>query len=391
MNRIARIVTAGARIALAGAIFALAFAASRGAVAMPPDMVPRIVAARAVTDVAGEPALVTLLLEASPGEDAGAIVRAALPAVDPDARLVDGQTTVELPFAMTGAVWDEMPVVVNYNDARAPDTGAGGKMARLDALRAAMDTWNAVPTSFFGFAYGANTTRCPSLADACAGPKQFDGKNDIGWIDLTERRVLASTTSGLRRDEFDMVINRRAGRWYAGPLERAPIGGWYDLETVLLHELGHALGLDHSAAKDAVMYASYLGVRRALTLDDVYGITILYPRPEPVAPPPSTPGQPTPAPSPAPAGVPAAPAQLTAKGAGPGTVRLSWEDRSDNETGFLIERSVNGGPFTRALHTGPNVTSYAASGVPAGTYTYRVSACNASGCSASVSATVAVK
>lgn len=390
MNRLARISSRCKLAALAALALALAFATAP-APATPYEPPSRLVAAHATVDVAGEPALVTLLLEVGPREDARAVAEAALPAVDAEARLTDGQTTVELPFAMTGAIWDNLPVVVNYNDARAADTGAGGKAARLDALRAAMDTWNAVPTSFFEFSFGTNTTRCPSLADVCPGPKSFDGKNDVGWVDLSERRVLASTTSGLRRDEFDMVINRRAGRWYAGPLERAPIGGWYDLETVLLHELGHALGLDHSATTDSVMYAGYLGVRRALALDDVYGITILYPRPEPVAPPPSTPGQPAPAPSPAPAGVPAAPAQLTAKGAGPGTVRLSWEDRSDNETGFFIERSVNGGPFTRVLQTGPNVTSYAASGVPAGTYTYRVSACNASGCSASVSATVAVK
>lgn len=390
MNRLARTPSRCELAALAALALALAFATAP-APATPHEPPSRLVAAHATVDVAGEPALVTLLLEVGPREDARAVAEAALPAVDAEARLTDGQTTVELPFAMTGVVWDDLPVVVNYNDARAADTGAGGKAARLDALRAAMNTWNAVPTSFFEFSFGTNTTRCPSLADACPGPKSFDGKNDVGWVDLSERRVLASTTSGLRRDEFDMVINRRAGRWYAGPLERAPIGGWYDLETVLLHELGHALGLDHSATTHSVMYAGYLGVRRALTLDDVYGITILYPRPEPVAPPPSTPGQPAPAPSPAPASVPAAPAQLTAKGAGPGTVRLSWEDRSDNETGFLIERSANGGPFTRVLHTGPNITSYAASGVPAGTYTYRVSACNASGCSASVSATVAVK
>lgn len=387
MNRIAHPAAAWRRTALALAALVVAFVTSSALA--PPDPGPRLVAARATVDIAGEPALVTLLLDVAPGDDVASVIRAALPA---DARPLDGQTTVELPFSMTGVVWDAMPVVVNYNDARAPDTGAGGRAARLEALRNAMNTWNAVPTSFFEFAYGSSTTRCPSLTGVCSGPKRFDGQNDIGWADLTERRVLASTTSGLRRDEFDMIINRRAGRWYAGSLDRAPVGGWYDLETVLLHELGHALGLDHSATTDSVMYAGYLGVRRFLTLDDVFGITILYPRPEPAAPPPPSPTPPAATPSAsAPSGVPAAPSQLVAKASGPGTVRLSWEDRSDNETEFRIERSADGGPFTQVMRTGPNVTSYAASGVRAGTYTYRVSACNASGCSGSVSASVVVK
>ncbi|HXF51251.1 MAG TPA: matrixin family metalloprotease [Dehalococcoidia bacterium] len=350
----------------------------------------RLAAVRASVDVDGEPAVVTVLLDVAPGEDAAQVARQALPSVDPGARLVDGETTVELPFSMTGVVWDALPVVVNYNDARAPDTGRGGRAARLDALRNAMATWNAVPTSTFEFAYGAATTRCPSLADACPGPKRFDGENDVGWIDLTDRRVLASTTSGLRRDEFDMVVNRRAGRWYAGPLDSAPIGGWYDLETVLLHELGHSLGLDHSATTNSVMYAGYLGVRRALTLDDVFGVTLLYPAPAPQPAPGPAPA-PSPAPQPSAPGVPATPAQLIATTSGPGTVRLSWEDRSDNEAEFRIERGPNGGPYALVLRAGPNVTSYAASGVPAGTYVYRVLACNAAGCSGSVSATVVVK
>lgn len=354
-----------------------------------PPSSPRVAAVHASVDVDGEPAVVTVLLDVAPGEDPERAAREALLAADPGARLVDGEATIELPFNMTGIVWSAFPVVVNYNDGGAPNTGPGGRAARLEALRNAIATWNAVPTSFFEFAYGTATTRCPSLADACPGPKRFDGNNDVGWIDLTDRRVLASTTSGLRRNEFDMVINRRAGRWYAGPLESAPTGGWIDLETVLLHELGHALGLDHSATTDAVMYAAYLGVRRALRLDDVYGVTILYPAPEPApsAPPAAsaTPSAPT---SP---GVPAAPASLVASSAGPRTVRLSWQDRSDNETEFRIERSSGGGAFTLVLRAAANTTSYGASGIPSGTYVYRVSACNAAGCSAPVSVTVDVR
>ncbi|KAK4798432.1 hypothetical protein SAY86_030758 [Trapa natans] len=52
-----------------------------------------------------------------------------------------------------------------------------------------------------------------------------------------------------------------------------------DLESVALHEIGHTLGLAHTADQDAVMYA-YIGqgdVKRELQQDDINGIRALYP------------------------------------------------------------------------------------------------------------------
>ncbi|MBX6315876.1 MAG: matrixin family metalloprotease [Isosphaeraceae bacterium] len=50
----------------------------------------------------------------------------------------------------------------------------------------------------------------------------------------------------------------------------------YDLETVALHEIGHALGLSHSAIDTATMYAYYLGVDQSLSSDDIAGIQSIY-------------------------------------------------------------------------------------------------------------------
>jgi hypothetical protein len=50
----------------------------------------------------------------------------------------------------------------------------------------------------------------------------------------------------------------------------------YDLQTVALHEFGHALGLDHSAINTAAMFPTYFGFRRTLTSDDIGGIRNIY-------------------------------------------------------------------------------------------------------------------
>jgi hypothetical protein len=52
--------------------------------------------------------------------------------------------------------------------------------------------------------------------------------------------------------------------------------GRFDFETVMLHEIGHSIGLGHSTTPGAVMHASYTGARRHLTSDDVAGARYIY-------------------------------------------------------------------------------------------------------------------
>jgi Matrixin/Putative peptidoglycan binding domain/Clostridial hydrophobic W len=54
--------------------------------------------------------------------------------------------------------------------------------------------------------------------------------------------------------------------------------GTFDTETVALHEIGHLLGLAHSAVPGSVMFPTYGGARRALAQDDINGIRAVYGR-----------------------------------------------------------------------------------------------------------------
>lgn len=53
-------------------------------------------------------------------------------------------------------------------------------------------------------------------------------------------------------------------------------GTTFDLETVAVHEFGHALGLDHSTVAAAAMWPAYTGTKQVLASDDIGGIRGIY-------------------------------------------------------------------------------------------------------------------
>ena len=81
--------------------------------------------------------------------------------------------------------------------------------------------------------------------------------------------------------------------------------------------------------------------------------------------------------------MPTVPSNLSAKAGASTQINLSWSDRSSNEQGFYLERSLNGSTWTRITTLGANATQYSNTGLTANTaYYYRVQAFNSAGTSA---------
>lgn len=81
--------------------------------------------------------------------------------------------------------------------------------------------------------------------------------------------------------------------------------------------------------------------------------------------------------------VPAAPSNLRAAGLSTSEIQLNWNDNSNNETGFKIERKGLTGAYQEIATAGAGATSFVAGGLdPATAYTFRVRATNAAGNSA---------
>jgi hypothetical protein len=129
------------------------------------------------------------------------------------------------------------------------------------------------------------------------GPEADDGH--LGDIRIAAWEITSSGTTlahafqpgtenefgagGTLAGDMHIDVNRT---WVDDPTDTTSDGD-FDLFTVVLHELGHSLGLNHSTESGSVMEANYEGARRTLHADDIAGIQALY-GPAQAAPEPSS-------------------------------------------------------------------------------------------------------
>jgi hypothetical protein len=167
---------------------------------------------------------------------------------------------------------------------------SGVTAAQFQATMArAFATWEAVPSATVAFQFGGFTR---------AEPFEDDDRSVLGFQDQPElERVLGAT--GFVIDAFtgeivesDIFFNTTFD-WSTATQGES---GRFDLESTAVHEIGHLIGLGHSAlgetevqptggrrvlASAAVMFPISLGrgntADRALEPDDIAGVSDLYP------------------------------------------------------------------------------------------------------------------
>lgn len=150
----------------------------------------------------------------------------------------------------------------------------GAPPGALEAINRAAATWNAVPGTQSQLRYVGSTSVAQSAND---------GVNTIYWGSLngalgrTEWQLitLCDPLCDNRAEPvgFDILLSNRA------PITVGAIGTQnFDLESLMLHEFGHALGLDH-AAMPQVMFAVLTGGTHVRTLGsgDSRALQIRYP------------------------------------------------------------------------------------------------------------------
>ena len=150
---------------------------------------------------------------------------------------------------------------------------AGGPAGALSAIQTAMQTWTNVTTSSFSFVYKGLTTNTASTSNDGANILCF-GSLGAGYESTLALNTSWSTPQGQLVDS-DIKFNTA----FAWATDSSPAS--YDVQTIALHELGHALALDDlygsgDTAKVMYGYCALGEIKRALAQDDRDGITYLY-------------------------------------------------------------------------------------------------------------------
>jgi hypothetical protein len=188
--------------------------------------------------------------------------------------LAAGFDLVRDPNAEVPIVWETGQVTMTLQQDGSKDIKDG---SAFTAIRNAFATWNAVACSRFRFVDGG-LTASRDIAQ--------DGTNLITWVDTNWPGAMNGAGAYTNRYlemgspdrwvEADIQINGQDFSWATDGTPHV-----VDVQSAVLHELGHVMGFAHSSNPQAVMYFRMKAgstYARTLSADDINGACFLYPQ-----------------------------------------------------------------------------------------------------------------
>jgi len=174
--------------------------------------------------------------------------------------------------------WTSPPVTFYVNPANADVSAA----AAVSAIQFAMNVWNTQGGSPFRYVYGGPASDTTNA---------YDNRNVVLFRNASNGSSIATTYSWWDSSshllDSDIIVWDGGFTFFTGDAGCGIVPNAAYLEDVATHELGHALGLNHSSYTDATMYPSYSYCSqelRTLAPDDIAAVQSLYGAAGPPAP-----------------------------------------------------------------------------------------------------------